>query len=405
MATTQGVGRGAAPGAGQRARHGVDPDALALIEEERDFLLRSLDDLDAEFRAGDVDVDDYEALRADYTARAADALRQIDGQRSAFASAPRPQRRRSAAWILGVVIVASLAGWLLARSVGGRGVTTSLTGSANSPRERLAECQPLSMQDPPKGIECYDRILATDPDNVQALTYRAWAKIRAGDIPAGQVGLDRAVELDPTFPDAFVFRAVVKKNSSDFLGARAEIDRLYSLNPPDALLATMSSMNLEQQIAMGLLAPAVRSCWDQANALQQAAASATTTAVPGHSLAGFGDALACFDAAIAADPTSVDALLGKVSLIIRAGSADYLIPATDALAAASKLAPGDPSVALLRGYLALLTRDTSTMVTQAGVISVAPTRTSPLFAAERTDFDATMQSLRSQIITTTTTPR
>ncbi len=397
MATTQRAGRD--------APRRVDPDALAMLEEERDFLLRSLDDLDAEFRAGDVEVDDYEALRDDYTARAADTLRQIDGQRSRLSSTPRLARGRTAGWILGVVIVASLAGWLLARSVGGRGVTTSLTGSANSPRERLAECQPLSMQDPPKGIECYDRILATDPDNVQALTYRAWAKIRAGDIPAGQIGLDRAIELDPTFPDAFVFRAVVKKNASDYVGAQTEIDRLYSLNPPEALLATMSSMNLEQQIAMGLLSPPVRACWEKADALQQAAASSTTTVAQGQSLAGFGDALACFDATIAADPTSVDALLGKVSLIIRAGSADYLIPATDSLAAASKLAPGDPSVALLRGYLALLVRDTSTMITQAGVISAATTRTSPLFAAERTDFDATMASLRSQIATTTTTPR
>ena len=36
-----------------------DPDALAALEEERDFLLRSLDDLERKDAAGDVDVTDY----------------------------------------------------------------------------------------------------------------------------------------------------------------------------------------------------------------------------------------------------------------------------------------------------------------------------------------------------------
>ena len=48
------------------------------LEEERDFLLRSLDDLDRERAAGDLDPADYVALKEDYTARAAAVLRAID---------------------------------------------------------------------------------------------------------------------------------------------------------------------------------------------------------------------------------------------------------------------------------------------------------------------------------------
>lgn len=44
-------------------------------DEEREFLLRSLRDLDAEFAAGDIDEADYHTLRDDYTARAAALLR------------------------------------------------------------------------------------------------------------------------------------------------------------------------------------------------------------------------------------------------------------------------------------------------------------------------------------------
>ena len=46
--------------------------------EERDFLLASLDDLEAEYAAGDLDDDDYAALKADYTTRAARVIRELE---------------------------------------------------------------------------------------------------------------------------------------------------------------------------------------------------------------------------------------------------------------------------------------------------------------------------------------
>jgi tetratricopeptide (TPR) repeat protein len=51
------------------------------LVEERDFLLRSLQDLDAERHAGDVDADDYAVLKDGYTARAAAVLRILDRRR------------------------------------------------------------------------------------------------------------------------------------------------------------------------------------------------------------------------------------------------------------------------------------------------------------------------------------
>ena len=56
----------------------LDPDALVALEEQRDFLLRSIEDLDRELAAGDLDADDHRTLRDDYTARAAALIRSID---------------------------------------------------------------------------------------------------------------------------------------------------------------------------------------------------------------------------------------------------------------------------------------------------------------------------------------
>lgn len=50
---------------------------MSALEEDRNFLLRSLEDLEREREAGDLDEADYAALRDDYTARAAAVLRAL----------------------------------------------------------------------------------------------------------------------------------------------------------------------------------------------------------------------------------------------------------------------------------------------------------------------------------------
>ena len=50
-----------------------DANIEGLIDQ-RKFLLQSLRDLDAEFEAGDLDLDDYNSLRSDYVARTAQVI-------------------------------------------------------------------------------------------------------------------------------------------------------------------------------------------------------------------------------------------------------------------------------------------------------------------------------------------
>ena len=67
----------------------------------------SLEDLDREHDAGDLEDDDYQTLKDDYTARAADVLRAIDERRAAFADARRPRSLgRTLAWVAGVALFA-----------------------------------------------------------------------------------------------------------------------------------------------------------------------------------------------------------------------------------------------------------------------------------------------------------
>jgi hypothetical protein len=87
---------------------GTEPESdadLETMEQEREFLLRSLADLDAEYEAGDIDDDDYRTLTDDYTVRAATVLRAIEAtkatrstkKRGPSSGSARPARSRSRA--------------------------------------------------------------------------------------------------------------------------------------------------------------------------------------------------------------------------------------------------------------------------------------------------------------------
>src|SRR3954452_14934162 len=98
--------------------HAGDPHAkVEDLEDERTFLLRSLDDLDGELVAGNIDPDTYRTLHDDYTARAAAIVRSLGDGVSRKPPGPKRLRAVTAA---GIVVFCVLAAFLLARTVGER---------------------------------------------------------------------------------------------------------------------------------------------------------------------------------------------------------------------------------------------------------------------------------------------
>lgn len=236
---------------GPSKRRSLDPDVLAGLEEERDFLLRSLQDLEREHDAGDVDDSDYEELKDDYTARAAAAIRAIE-DRTATAKSLRPQRdwKRTALGMVLVGVMAMGAGWLVFRNAGTRAPGQGLTGdvrqdSANSilKAQGLTGQAQASLQagDAQKAlkqfeaaVKAYDEALKISPDNVEAMTYRGWvlhtialsseASI-AAQLDQQALGyLNEAIATDPTYSDARVFRAILERNAGNFAAAKADLD-------------------------------------------------------------------------------------------------------------------------------------------------------------------------------------
>lgn len=380
----------------------LDPDALAALEESRDSLLRSLDDLDAEFGAGDIDEDDYQTLRDGYTARAAEVIRSIEGRHDLMATTREGSRHRgrSAMWVVGVAVVAVVAGVLLARATGARGNGTSLTGSANDARSARNECKSLSFQKPAEGVTCYTKLLKSDPRDTESLTYRGWASQRLGNTAAAAADFDQVVAIDPTFPDVYVFRATAKKSAGDFVGAQAELNTLYALNPSAEVLSTLRNQGLDQEIALGLLTPDVQTCWKAAATFTVDAANSSTTVPAGQAIPGFDAQVACFDKILAATPDNVDALVGKAALTERVGPESSWAIGETAADQALAARPNDADALLVRALLQYL-QGKQSFIEDVGALAALPTKPSALLAADSAGLRRIVEALTADRTTTT----
>jgi tetratricopeptide (TPR) repeat protein len=260
------------------ARRQLDPDALAALEEERDFLLRSLDDLEREHAAGDVDDTDYAELKDDYTARAANVLRALDDRRAA-AAANAPSR----SWVrtavgLGVVAVLALGvGWFAFRDAGTRTPGGGITGDARQDSaNRSMEAQQLTglaqqalregdsegaLELYRQAMQSYSEALELSPGNAEALTNRGWLyhnlalAVGEGSQAVELEGyaledLDQAIAAEPTYGPARVFRAFLAASAGQYAAAQADLDAADPADIPTYMASTVD--DLKARIAAGL---------------------------------------------------------------------------------------------------------------------------------------------------------
>jgi len=229
--------------------------------EERDFLLESLRDLERERAVGDIDVDDYTTLRDDYTMRAARIIRQLDDSEPSVVRRTSTWRKMVAS-SLAVAMVAAASGWLVAAQSGQRLPGQTITGGIeDSTASVLSQARALNFEDPALAIELYGRVLAVDPDNVEALTYRAWLvsliarnapdDVRALAYSAAVEGLQRAITLDAKYADAHCFLGIVKfRLGNDAVGAKQALVVCEASDPPAVVQGFVDAIVAEVDAAL-----------------------------------------------------------------------------------------------------------------------------------------------------------
>ena len=229
---------------------------LDTLQQEREFLLRSLRDLEAEHQAGDIDETDYQSLRDDYTARAAAVLRAIEerklaphrpapattngGNSDALAAAQRSRRRwRLAALVAMGGALVGLAVWALTSSSGSRQPGQTISGNSQlatvGADPRLAKAgQLVNKGKVTDALKLYDQILRADPNQPVALADEGWLIAQAGMaanrtdlVDQGLAKIAASEKIAPTYAAPHFFRGfLLLRGKGDAAGAVTEL-RLY----------------------------------------------------------------------------------------------------------------------------------------------------------------------------------
>ncbi len=222
-------------------------------KEERRFLLDSLRDLERELDAGDIDSNDYEGLRDDYTARVALLTKEIEHEDSKRDASGR-RLGRKAVTVLIVVMLGLVAGWFVADNSGQRLPGQSATGGIEqSTATLLSQARLLNFNDPAQAITLYTDVLKIEPDNPEALTYRSWLlalssreasdDIKKVALATALTDITRAIEKDDTYVDAYCLLGIINfRFLDDAELAKPPLDKCLAGNPPHEVLGLVTSV-------------------------------------------------------------------------------------------------------------------------------------------------------------------
>lgn len=331
---------------------------LERLREEREHLLASLDDLDAERAAGDIDDLDYETLRDDYTARAAQLTRVLDG--AAVRRAPKEPNTRSSQvkWIATVVVIAALASWAMVEFSGARGAGETASGEIRQGTTTLLAdaAQAFGSGEPDRAIELYGEVLDLQPTNVEALTYRGWISYQTGDVDAAKADFDEAVAFDAEYGDVRVFRAIVALDEERFDDASNELAAFDRSNPTAIARDLVAQRQVRERIGVARMAELL----DESDSLPDLEANNVGIAeaqLSGELFVQLEDperALRSFDAVLQVDSTNADALAWHgwtLALLAESGAEELFVDAEDWLARAVEADPANPDARVFRAFV------------------------------------------------------
>ena len=186
------------------------------VEAEREFLFRSLDDLEAEREAGNIDDATYERLHSDYTARAAATLRADPAAPLATGAGAPPTSGYGAALstVGGIVAFGVVAALVLAAALGGRmpGETSSgntatvsqaerqrtleraIRATPDDPQAHLALARFLMARQQYPGVFAeFSTVTQLDPADTEAQAYSGWLLYLAGRVDDAIPRIDAAL--------------------------------------------------------------------------------------------------------------------------------------------------------------------------------------------------------------------
>jgi tetratricopeptide (TPR) repeat protein len=254
-------------GAGVEAGAPSEAQARWYLEDEREFLQRSLDDASREHAAGDLSDADLRVL----VARDRHRLAEVEAELAALgprrqakptteSTGPAPGTRMSG-WRRVVIVAACFliaAGAVIlviharhprqpGQSSSG-GVTLS---QAQEIVQQLNQAQGLSFQGKIlQSLKLYDKVLAEDPTNIDAMSNAGWLTWTTGfdsHVPKitadGRAEIERSVKLSPNSYGGHLFLGLVLANQdNNYSAAVTQFNDFVFDNPPASLLVSAAPL-------------------------------------------------------------------------------------------------------------------------------------------------------------------
>tara|TARA_Y100000739_G_scaffold65553_2_gene54721 strand:- start:444 stop:1604 length:1161 start_codon:yes stop_codon:yes gene_type:complete len=219
--------------------------------ERKEFLLKSLQELDQELESGNLSSDDHDMLVRRYTRE----LAGIAESEKATSSGQQPKKRyrtKALLWSLGVVLLGVVAGITVSQTSGDRSEGESITGSIRkSVNTQISEAQMLLGNRDRWGeaIEIFDQVLEVQPSNVEAMTYRSWLNYQSGaDADIQIAAWEEVLVLEPSYPDALVFISIALSNEGRHSQAATYLDELRSSPVREDILGIVQQRGLYGEV-------------------------------------------------------------------------------------------------------------------------------------------------------------
>jgi hypothetical protein len=257
------------------------------LDDEREFLLRSLEDAEREHDAGDLSDDDHRALLRRDRARlreveaALDRLgpadHAVDGEEAsgAIRSSDAGPPARMARWrIIGIVAscILIVVGVVILVV---HATTTRLPGQASSGsvtqtqaqliEQQLGEAQTLRDQNQTlAALVLYNTVLSEDPTDPDALANAGWLQWKSGFaahsakvVRTGRQEVEEAVRVAPDNYEAHLYLGVILINQDgDAAGAQKQFAAFLSEDPPPVIVRQEASLIAGVYVKLGLPVPA-----------------------------------------------------------------------------------------------------------------------------------------------------
>jgi tetratricopeptide (TPR) repeat protein len=162
----------------------------------------------------------------------ADRLRTVD-------HGSRPWWSSRASLVVGTVLVL-VAGALLVldRSSSPALPGGTITGGPSGVVAELQDASSLASADPAAALALYDKVLASDPGQPEALTDEGWIYAQAGFVSKAMALLSKAEKVSPRYSPAHFYRGLVLlKDERRPAAARAELQWYLAHGPAQPLVA------------------------------------------------------------------------------------------------------------------------------------------------------------------------